>query len=69
MLISLGNEYSDDQGSQSTIRFWDLRSGEFVGEIQRKYEIEDLNVSFDGRLLAATCSDGLFRLWGIPLEP
>ncbi|NOH12057.1 MAG: hypothetical protein HND51_10460 [Chloroflexi bacterium] len=52
----------------SRVKFWDLGSGDYLGEEYINSKNGTITFSPDGRLIAITGKDGLVELWGVPAE-
>jgi len=70
ILLSVSREYQSQYFSQTTLQFWDAKTGEFLAEKQMESVSSFTSVHFspDQRYIVLE-GDGLIRLWGIPLEP
>lgn len=49
-------------------QFWDAVNGRFLHEMQPSFRTEDLHLSPDKHFLAVSGSDGIIRIFGVPVE-
>jgi len=59
-------------GPSNNLRFWDIKTGNLLGEVELRIGIENsdksISISPDGRLIALVGVDGKIRLWGVPIR-
>jgi len=65
VVFSPNNQILVSLGRENNMRIWDVHSGELLGEFTPRFQIVEINISPDGRLIIVGGKDGYFRVWGV----
>jgi len=71
--FSPGDDLIISSGWKNDLRFWDVRTGNLIGEMEPDFYpsgffLPPFAISPDGRLIVLTGTDGCVRLWGVPRQ-